>query len=418
MPFTALAAPLLVYIQGIAHVTAAAPLATVTIHPSPFAIVAGWVTLAATALTALRRWSHAHVASEADRTRVADASAPRPGASRAGRSRAGEIAASVGDGSLAGGAAVGGGSRADHAALDDSGFPRRGRVRSLRLGVRPRLVAVFAAAVGVALVAAGGVDGRRASAPQPGETVVSFLDVGQGDATLIQRGSASVLVDTGPPDGPILSRLKDAGIERLDALVVTHAEADHEGAAPAVISRYRPRLVLDGGAGWASRVQRVLPAIAAAAHSRVLAPAAGDEIALGGMRVKVLWPPPRTASWRAEGNPNDRAVVARLEAGGLSVLLTADAESPVTAPLELEPVDVLKVAHHGSSDPGLPALLQRLKPRIAAIEVGERNEYGHPTPSTLAALNAAVPTVLRTDRDGTVRLHAAGGRMWIERRGG
>jgi competence protein ComEC len=77
---------------------------------------------------------------------------------------------------------------------------------------------------------------------------------------------------------------------------------------------------------------------------------------------------------------------------------------------------VLKVAHHGSADPGLPALLERLRPQIAAIEVGEENRYGHPAPSTLEALNAAVPTVLRTDRDGTTRLHAADGRMWIDGR--
>ena len=139
-------------------------------------------------------------------------------------------------------------------------------------------------------------------------------------------------------------------------------------------------------------------------------------IALGGLRFEVLWPPARAANWRASGNPNDNALVARLEAGRFSMLLAADAESGVTAMLPLEPVDVLKVAHHGSADPGLPALLERLQPRIAAIEVGKENTYGHPAPSTLQALRAAVPTVLRTDRDGTTRLHAATGRIWIEGR--
>ena len=77
-------------------------------------------------------------------------------------------------------------------------------------------------------------------------------------------------------------------------------------------------------------------------------------------------------------------------------------------------MDVLKVSHHGSADPGLPLLLRRLRPRIAAIEVGRRNTYGHPAPSTLRALRV-VPTVVRTDRDGTVRLRAAHGRMWVQR---
>jgi competence protein ComEC len=177
-----------------------------------------------------------------------------------------------------------------------------------------------------------------------------------------------------------------------------------------VIDAHRPRLVVNGGTGWPSAVQREL------SGRKAYVPAAGDVLALGGLRFEVLWPPVRSANWRAAGDPNDHAMVARLEAGRFSMLLSADAESGVTAPLELEPVDVLKVAHHGSADPGLPALLERLAPRIAAIEVGDENRYGHPAPSTLAALKAAVPTVLRTDRDGTTRLHASGGRMWIEGR--
>jgi len=217
-------------------------------------------------------------------------------------------------------------------------------------------------------------------------------------------------VDTGPPDGPILRRLREAKLKRLDALMLTHAEADHEGAADAVIAAYKPRLVVDGGAGWPSRVQRTLASVA----RRIHAPAAGETITLGGLHFAVLWPPRREAAWKPSGNPNDNALVTRLEADGLSVLLTADAESNVLAPLAPRPVDVLKVSHHGSADPGLPQLLQQLRPRIAAIEVGRHNTYGHPVPSTLNALKA-VPTVVRTDRDGTVRLHAAHGQMWVQR---
>jgi competence protein ComEC len=281
--------------------------------------------------------------------------------------------------------------------------------------VRRRLAAGLAVGIAVAVALAGGVDGRAAPAPAPDELVVSFLDVGQGDATLIQLGATAVLVDTGKPDGPILDRLREAGIDRLDALVLTHAEEDHEGAAVAVVQAYRPRLVLNGSDGRSSDVQRALPAAIAAANTRLHAPAAGEAIAIGRLRFEVLWPPPRAPGAPPAENANDRAVVARLEAAGVSMLLAADAESAVTNPLAPEPVDVLKVAHHGSADPGLPALLARLKPRIAAIEVGSENRYGHPAPTTLAALRAAVPTVLRTDRDGTSRLHARRGRMWVER---
>ena len=100
--------------------------------------------------------------------------------------------------------------------------------------------------------------------------------------------------------------------------------------------------------------------------------------------------------------------------GATDVLLPADAESNVTAGLELPRVEALKVAHHGSDDAGLPAMLERTAPRVAAIEVGADNTYGHPTPATLGALRE-VPQVVRTDRDGTVRLHVLDGRMRLER---
>ncbi len=80
-------------------------------------------------------------------------------------------------------------------------------------------------------------------------------------------------------------------------------------------------------------------------------------------------------------------------------------------------MEALKVAHHGSDDPGLPDQLRRLRPQVAAIEVGADNTYGHPTPATMTALRAAVPHVFRTDRDGTVRLHAdaSGDGLRVER---
>jgi competence protein ComEC len=241
--------------------------------------------------------------------------------------------------------------------------------------------------------------------------VVSFLDVGQGDATLLQRDGGSLLVDTGPPGGPILRRLTEAGVERLDALLITHAEADHEGMALEVIRAFRPRVVLDGGAGWPTAVQHGLRA----ARVRTVAAHAGQQLTLGGVRLRLLWPPPPRPDWRPEGNPNDWAVVAVASAGPFDLLLPADAESEVTAALDLPDVDALKVAHHGSDDPGLPALLARTRPEFAAVEVGRTNTYGHPTPSTLAALRASVPEVVRTDRDGTVRLRVAGATARVER---
>jgi competence protein ComEC len=275
-------------------------------------------------------------------------------------------------------------------------------------------------AVAVTLAAAalwlGASRQRHAAGPAAGELVVSFLDVGQGDATLLQTAEASILVDTGPPGGPILQRLRAAGVGRLDLLVLTHAEADHEAMALPIVRAHRPRLVLDGGAGWDTSVQRALPGAVAAAGGRPVAAHAGQVLRLGALRFRVLWPPAPPPGRRPDGPPNDRAVVALVQDGAFDLLLPADAESNVTARLALPRVEAIKIAHHGSADDGLPRLLQRMRPQVAAIEVGSHNGYGHPTPSALAALRV-VPQLVRTDRDGTVRLHVAGSRMRLERLG-
>jgi competence protein ComEC len=97
-------------------------------------------------------------------------------------------------------------------------------------------------------------------------------------------------------------------------------------------------------------------------------------------------------------------VAAIVSEGDFDLWLAADAESDAVLQYSLRPVEAMKVSHHGSDDPGLPQLLQRLRPQVAAIEVGAHNSYGHPAASTLAALHRATPHVYRTDRDGTVRL--------------
>jgi competence protein ComEC len=179
-----------------------------------------------------------------------------------------------------------------------------------------------------------------------------------------------------------------------------------------VIAAYRPRMVLDGGAGWPTAVQRGLPSALARADGRAVAARAGQVLRIGSLKVRVLWPPAPAPGWRPDGNPNDRAVVAHVQDGTFDLLMPADAESNVTAGLDLPRVEALKVAHHGSADEGLAAMLERTAPHVAAILVG-RNSYGHPAPSTLGALHA-VPHLIRTDRDGTVRLRVADGRMQLE----
>jgi competence protein ComEC len=256
-----------------------------------------------------------------------------------------------------------------------------------------------------------GVQG--AGLPPPAGLRITFLDVGQGDATLIQWRGSAILVDTGPPDGPILTRLRHAGVRRLDLLVVTHAQADHDGGAAAVLRALPVALVLDGRDGLRDASGLHMAAQAARRRVRMVSARAGEVLRVGSIALRVLWPASARGPADVGADPNQRAIVAEADAGGVRTLLTADAESDVLARLDLGPVDVLKVSHHGSADPGLPALLQRLRPRLAAIEVGRHNIYRHPAATTVRALLAAGAAVVRTDRDGSVRVEPGAGALRI-----
>ena len=253
-----------------------------------------------------------------------------------------------------------------------------------------------------------------APAGVPAGLRVTFLDVGQGDATLVQEGARSVLVDAGLPDAGIVELLRRAGVRRLDLLVATHADMDHVGGAASVVSAVPVDAILDGRDGVSTAGGEAMAVAAAARGVRLITAQAGQVLRLDGLRLRVLWPRPEAPALHAGADPNDRAVVLEVEAAGARALLAADAESEVLARLELRPVDLLKVSHHGSGDPGLPSVLERLRPRVAGIEVGAGNTYGHPAPSTLTAL-ARVPVVVRTDRDGTVRLDLDRAGRWAVR---
>jgi len=267
-----------------------------------------------------------------------------------------------------------------------------------------RRLRVPAMVVGVPLLAAVMATARPPPPPDPNTLIVSFLDVGQGDATLIQHRGVSVLVDTGPPVAPVLERLRDEGVRRLDLLVVTHAEADHDGNAVKILP---VGLILDGGSYSPSRPSHIALRAAAAAHGvRLLPPALGQVLRLGPLELDVLWPDPALApgALKAGANRNDHAVVLHVRDGTFDLLLPSDAESNVTSRLGLPRVEAFKVSHHGSRDPGLAGILTRLRSQVAVIEVGDPNPYGHPTRQALKDLKASGALLRRTDQDGTVRL--------------
>jgi competence protein ComEC len=248
----------------------------------------------------------------------------------------------------------------------------------------------------------------------PEALTVSFLDVGQGDATLVQHpDGGALLFDAGPPEGRAAGLLHRAGVRRLSLVVATHASRDHHGGLVEVLERYPVDLLLDGGDGSRDPAFRRVLVEARRRGIEPVPAVAGQVLRAGAVTVRILGPAPRPPGPPPE-DPNPRAVVALVSAGGFDLFLAGDAESEALGHLPLGDVEAMKVSHHGSADAGLPALLARLRPEVAAIEVGAGNPYGHPAPETLVALRAAGPRVFRTDEHGTVRLEVTRGGMAVE----
>ncbi|MGH2956618.1 MAG: ComEC/Rec2 family competence protein, partial [Solirubrobacterales bacterium] len=227
---------------------------------------------------------------------------------------------------------------------------------------------------------------------------ITVLDVGQGDAILLDPpASQPVLVDTGPPGSGLLRRLRELGAESLAAAVITHHQSDHAGGLPELLESVPAERVYHGVPDPDLR----RAAIAAGASPVRLAE--GGQIDFGALRLTAVWPPPELAA-AAGDDPNRLSLVLAADWGHFSMLLTGDAEAEA-APIEPGPVDVLKVAHHGSEDGGLGELLERTVPKLAVVSVGD-NPYGHPTPETLAELRRHHVPTLRTDQDGEIEIEA------------
>ena len=282
---------------------------------------------------------------------------------------------------------------------------RRVRGRIARMPAVP-----IALALGGAVVVVGAAWATRVEPVRepPAGLRVTFLDVGQGDAILLETPRASVLVDQGPPEGDAAHQLRSMGIRSLTALVLTHPQRDHVGGAADVIRRVRVGRVLDPRlAATGPEYEEAL----AAARSRgveIDVVRSGSTYRAGGLTLRALWP---ADEGTATEDPNLNAVVLIASYGETDVFLPADAESDVSARLPLPEVEILKVAHHGSEDPGLATELRELRPSIAVISCGRDNEYGHPRPETLAALEGSPGlAVYRTDEDGRVVVESDGAR--------
>jgi competence protein ComEC len=232
-----------------------------------------------------------------------------------------------------------------------------------------------------------------------GNLIVRVLDVGQGDSILLDPPDGDpVLVDTGPPGSGVEQRLRELGVDSLAAVVISHGQSDHAGGLGELLEAIRVGRIVYGV------VDPSLRRLALAAGSSPLRLAEGGQLDVGTLRLTALWPPRELAGQPAE-DPNSLCLVLVAEWRHFSMLLPGDAEAEA-APIDPGPIDVLKVAHHGSEDAGLAAFLDHSAPRLAVISVGEDNPYGHPTAETIATLVDHRVPALRTDEAGEIRIEA------------
>ena len=264
-----------------------------------------------------------------------------------------------------------------------------------------------------------------------GQLELTAIDVGQGDSLLVvfPDGKRMLLDGGGIPafgrsarsqldigEDVVAPYLWDRSMRTLDVIAVSHAHDDHIGGLPALIGDFRPRELWAGATpdspGWQAVVEK-----AAHGKARIVPLQSPGRFAYGGAEIEVLAPLPDYIPGDAPKN-ND-SLVLRVRYGKHSFLLCGDVEKQVERGMlaagEIQPSDVLKVAHHGSRTSSTEEFLATVHPAFALISVGLENSYGHPNRDVVERLREHGAMVLRTDEDGLISVRSDGQRLYVDR---
>jgi len=239
---------------------------------------------------------------------------------------------------------------------------------------------------------------------------IYFLDVGQGDASVIISSSGQVvMIDSGPDEKLILDHLKNLNISHIDLLIATHAHADHITGMDKIIAKYKPRAFMDPGISHTSLTyKRMINAIEK--YNIKYYQGTARKIQLGLMNFSVL---PSASPKIYVSELNNNSVVIKLEYKNFSCLYTGDIERGRENQLvkisssNLES-DIIKIPHHGSSTSSNSAFIKKVNPKVAIISCGQNNRYGHPNIKTLGRLEKNGIDIYRTDTDGTILINTDG----------
>ncbi|OGD44863.1 hypothetical protein A3J02_02950 [Candidatus Azambacteria bacterium RIFCSPLOWO2_02_FULL_46_11] len=258
----------------------------------------------------------------------------------------------------------------------------------------------------------------------PGDSVsVNYLDVGQGDAIFIQTPAGNQVLVDGGPNSIILSRLgrlMPFYDRSIDLMILTHPQLDHMAGLIEVAKRYKIGRILTTGVLYNSPAFAEWQKVIEEKNIPVTIAKKGQKIRLGsGVYFEILHPEKDLAGKYYSGDVNNASIVGRLSFGKNSFLLTGDIEAPVEIGLAAEnganlASDVLKVAHHGSKTSSSEEFLKAVGPKIAVIQVGRKNSYGHPTREVLTRLGQFGTQIFRNDINGTVEILSNGRELKVK----
>jgi competence protein ComEC len=239
-----------------------------------------------------------------------------------------------------------------------------------------------------------------------GKMKVHFIDVGQGDAILIETPSKNVLIDGGNRGTTVVTYLKDQGLNSLDLVIATHAHADHSGGLINVFQSIPVKEVIDPGVVHTNKTFEDYLTLIDLKNIKFTVGQANMVRDFGDGTVMVIAHPSDPY-----GSPiNDTSIVVRMTFGEISFLFTGDAERPSEEQILRQGYNlkstVLKVGHHGSNTSTTASFINAIAPEVAIIMVGQGNRYGHPHDETLLRLTNAKIDIYRTDIHGTIIITA------------
>lgn len=244
--------------------------------------------------------------------------------------------------------------------------------------------------------------------PTLGTLTVHYIDVGQGDAILVQSPDGrNMLIDGGDKSPGVVGYLKDKGINELDVVVLTHPHADHVGGLVDVMRRIPVKQVWNNGS--ASTSPTYISFLTAIRSSNAIYNDArrGGSIPLGNLTFSILHPTDAESK-----DLNDDSIVLRLQHGAVSFLFTGDAtsdsEKSMLAAGQVTQTTILKLGHHGSRTSSSAPFVKTVLPKATVYMAGQGNDYYHPHPETLGTMAEIKADVFGTDVNGTVVITSDG----------